>query len=97
MTATNAKAGLDHAPESFDDIGFWQDPPNINEPPQPAPPESKPLARPPPALDLPPILDAADWLTRPIDLPTELVYGLLHRGSKLVLGGGSKTLSLIHI
>jgi len=63
----------------------------LDEPPQPPPPEGKPLARPPPALDLPPILDAADWLTCPIDLPTELVYGLLHRGSKLVLGGGSKT------
>ena len=41
--------------------------------------------------ELPPILDAADWLTQPLDLPAELVYGLLHRGSKLVLGGGSKT------
>jgi len=41
--------------------------------------------------NLPPILDAAEWLAEPIDLPTELVYGLLHRGSKMVLGGGSKT------
>lgn len=40
---------------------------------------------------LPPILDAADWLGQPLELPAELVYGLLHRGSKLVLGGGSKT------
>ena len=41
--------------------------------------------------DLPPILDAASWIAEPLELPTELVYGLLHRGSKLVLGGGSKT------
>jgi hypothetical protein len=41
--------------------------------------------------DLPPILDAADWLAHPAELPAEIVYGLLHRGSKLVLGGGSKT------
>ena len=41
--------------------------------------------------DLPPIVDAAEWLAQPLDLPAELVYGLLHRGSKLVLGGGSKT------
>lgn len=40
---------------------------------------------------LPPILDAADWLATPTELPAELVQGLLHRGSKLVLGGGSKT------
>ena len=40
--------------------------------------------------ELPPIVDAAEWLTQPLDLPAELVYGLLHRGSKLVLGGGSK-------
>ena len=40
---------------------------------------------------LPPILDAAEWITQPLELPPDLVWGLLHRGSKLVLGGGSKT------
>jgi len=44
-----------------------------------------------PHAELPPIVDAAEWLAQPLDLPAELVYGLLHRGSKLVLGGGSKT------
>ena len=44
-----------------------------------------------PADSLPPIVDAAEWITQPIELPPDLVYGLLHRGSKLVLGGGSKT------
>jgi len=48
-------------------------------------------AKPQPPRELPPIVDAAWWLTEPIDLPTELVYGLFHRGGKLVLGGGSKT------
>jgi hypothetical protein len=42
-------------------------------------------------MPLPPIIDAAEWLAHPLDLPAELVQGLLHRGSKLVLGGGSKT------
>lgn len=40
---------------------------------------------------LPPILDASEWIAEPAELPRDLVYGLLHRGSKLVLGGGSKT------
>ena len=47
--------------------------------------------KPQPPRELPPIVDAAWWLTEPIDLPTELVYGLFHRGGKMVLGGGSKT------
>ena len=41
--------------------------------------------------NLPTILDAAEWLATPAELPSELVCGLLHRGSKLVMGGGSKT------
>ena len=53
------------------------------------PPEIEAMEVQPDAL--PPIVDAAEWLTQPIDLPAELVQGLLHRGSKLVLGGGSKT------
>lgn len=44
---------------------------------------------------LPQIVDAADSLQRfesgSIALPEQLVAGLLHRGHKLVLGGGSKT------
>ena len=40
---------------------------------------------------LPPILDAAEFLTEKITLPRELIYGVLHQGSKMVLGGGSKT------
>ena len=48
-------------------------------------------AEPTKAIDLPPILDAADFLAETITMPAELVYGLLHQGSKLVLGGGSKT------
>lgn len=40
---------------------------------------------------LPPIVDAAGFLAEKIDLPRELVYGILHKGSKMVLGGGSKT------
>jgi hypothetical protein len=40
---------------------------------------------------LPPIVDAADFVAETIPLPAELVCGILHRGSKMVLGGGSKT------
>jgi hypothetical protein len=40
---------------------------------------------------VPEIVDAADFLSKPNIKPTELVYGLLHQGSKMVLGGGSKT------
>lgn len=43
------------------------------------------------ADSLPPILDAAEFLTEKIILPHELIYGVLHQGSKMVLGGGSKT------
>ena len=41
--------------------------------------------------ELPPIVDAFDMLAAPAEPPPELVRGLLHLGSKLVLGGGSKT------
>ena len=40
---------------------------------------------------LPPILDASEFLAEKIATPRELVYGVLHQGSKMVLGGGSKT------
>jgi hypothetical protein len=40
---------------------------------------------------LPPIEDAAALIATPLIEPPELVYGLLHRGSKLVLGGSSKS------
>jgi hypothetical protein len=40
---------------------------------------------------LPPIEDASDFLAQPIAQPPELVWGILHQGSKGVLGGGSKT------
>jgi len=44
-----------------------------------------------PKSELPAIVDAADLLTKPPAVPDELVEGLLHRGAKLVLGGGSKS------
>lgn len=40
---------------------------------------------------LPPIEDAATLTALNLPKPAELVYGLLHRGSKLVLGGSSKS------
>ena len=42
-------------------------------------------------VSLPPILDASVFLAEKIILPRELIYGVLHQGSKMVLGGGSKT------
>jgi len=40
---------------------------------------------------LPDLIDAADFLAEPIDAPPELIAGILHAGSKLVLGGTSKS------
>ena len=40
---------------------------------------------------LPTILDAADFMSAPEAEPCQLVRGVLHQGSKLVLGGGSKS------
>jgi len=44
-----------------------------------------------PPEPLPPIIDAAEFLAKPITPPPELIWGILHQGSKMVLGGGSKT------
>src|SRR5262249_44205075 len=40
---------------------------------------------------LPPLVDAATLCSKAPLVPPELVYGLLHKGSKLVLGGSSKS------
>src|SRR5438876_10791372 len=40
---------------------------------------------------LPAIVDAAEFLAQKITPPRELVHGILHQGSKMALGGGSKT------
>jgi len=41
--------------------------------------------------DLPDLIDAATFIAEPIEPPAELVEGLLHKGSKLVFGGSSKS------
>lgn len=40
---------------------------------------------------LPPPVDLYDFLAADIPTPPELVHGLLHQGSKMVIGGGSKS------
>lgn len=40
---------------------------------------------------LPPIVSADSLLAMPLQRPPELIAGILHKGSKLVLGGASKT------
>jgi hypothetical protein len=45
----------------------------------------------PPSDALPAISDAVDFTAEPLPQPPELVRGLIHKGSKLVLGGGSKS------
>lgn len=40
---------------------------------------------------LPPIVDAAEFTAKILTPPPQLVHGILHRESKLVLGGGSKS------
>jgi predicted transcriptional regulator len=42
-------------------------------------------------VELPDLIDAADFLAMPIDPPDELVAGILHKGSKLAFGGSSKS------
>ena len=43
------------------------------------------------SANLPPMEDAAELIAKPIDLPPDVIQGILHRGAKMVLGGGSKT------
>ena len=43
------------------------------------------------AKQLPAIVDAASFIQEKIEAPPELVAGVLHQGSKLAFGGGSKT------
>jgi hypothetical protein len=40
---------------------------------------------------LPPIEDAAELISKPIDLPPDVIEGMLSEGGKMVLGGGSKS------
>jgi hypothetical protein len=42
-------------------------------------------------VELPDLIDAADFLAETIEPPAELVAGILHRGSKLAFGGSSKS------
>ena len=41
--------------------------------------------------ELPEIIDAAKFVEQNIPEPTQLIHGILHQGSKMVLGGGSKS------
>jgi hypothetical protein len=41
--------------------------------------------------ELPKIIDATEFVTSDLPLPRLLIEGVLHQGSKLILGGGSKT------
>lgn len=43
------------------------------------------------SLKLPPIVSASDLLSSNPEVPPELMKGLLHQSSKMVLGGGSKS------
>jgi RecA-family ATPase len=42
-------------------------------------------------IDLPMMEDASELISKPIVLPDDVIEGVLHRGAKMVLGGGSKT------
>ena len=42
-------------------------------------------------VDLPPIVDASDFVAIEYTRPPELVKGLVHKGTKVVIGGGSKS------
>ena len=43
------------------------------------------------SIALPPIVNSDDFIAMDIPMPDELVKGILHRGSKMVLGGASKS------
>ena len=45
----------------------------------------------PEGQELPPMISAADLCANPPPTPPELIEGVLHQGSKLVFGGGSKS------
>ena len=45
----------------------------------------------PPVVNLPELIDAAAFIAETIEPPAELVEGILHKGSKLVFGGSSKS------
>lgn len=44
-----------------------------------------------PMPQLPAIVDAADFIAKPLPEPDQLIAGVLHKGCKLALGGGSKS------
>jgi AAA domain/DnaB-like helicase N terminal domain len=48
----------------------------------------------------PQMVDAAVFVTQPVEEPKQVVHGILHQGSKMVLGGGSKgykSWTMIHL
>lgn len=45
----------------------------------------------PPTIQLPPVVEWLDFASSEIAAPETVVAGILHRGSKMVLGGGSKS------
>lgn len=49
------------------------------------------LAMPGAGRQLPPLLDWPGFMEKKLPMPQELVEGLFHRGSKFMLGGGSKS------
>lgn len=46
------------------------------------------------APELPPVEDAAELISKPIVLPSDVIEGVLHRGGKMVLGGASKSFKI---
>jgi hypothetical protein len=45
----------------------------------------------PPEIELPPMKDASELISKPIVVPDDVIVGVLHRGGKLVCGGASKS------
>jgi hypothetical protein len=43
------------------------------------------------SIELPPILDAATFSVSELPTPEELIKGVVHKGTKIVIGGGSKS------
>lgn len=81
--------------KAFQQPGFLDDMPNDSPPPDYPKPEAEESTEnnPPPGPEWPDPTPMTEWLSEgELDiLPEEIIEGVLHRGCKMILGGGSKS------
>ena len=94
MNATTTPKDAGEAFRSYGANGFGNHFRNNQRPFDPVGPEKKEKR------ELPPIVDIMDFLGTSLPKPPELIKGILHKGSKLILSGASKsrkTWALAHL